>query len=142
MTNKPATIEDAKRQAKLLRARLADDGITISHSKSLELIAQQCGYHDWNTMHASFGNCPARDWQPGDIVAGRYLSQPFHAEILSVTRLRDGWYRLTFEFDVPVDVVTFESFSNFRRRTTQVIGPDGMTREKTSDGRPHMVLEI
>ncbi|TLP48428.1 hypothetical protein FDK21_01855 [Cohaesibacter sp. CAU 1516] len=142
MTNKPASIDAAKKQAKLLRNKLADDGTAISHSKSLELIAQQYGFRDWNSLFADYGNRPKRDWQVGDIVSGHYLSQPFRAEILSVTRMGDGWFRLTFKFDEPVDIITFESWSAFRQRTTQVIGPDGMTREKTSDGRPHMVLEL
>nr|WP_321443896.1 glyoxalase superfamily protein [uncultured Cohaesibacter sp.] len=142
MTNKPASIEAAKKQAKMLRSKLASDGVEMSHSKSLELIAQQYGFRDWNSLFADYGNRPKRDWQTGDRVSGHYLTQPFQAEIISVTRIGDGWFRLTFKFDKPVDVVTFESWSNFRQRTTQVIGPDGMTREKTSDGRPHMVLDL
>lgn len=142
MTNKPTSIDAAKKQAKLLRAKLADDGTAISHSKSLELIAQQYGFRDWNSFFADYGNRPKRDWQIGDRVTGHYLAQPFKAEILSVTRMGDGWFRLTFKFDEPVDVIAFESWSAFRQRTTQVIGPNGMTREKTSDGRPHMVLDL
>lgn len=139
---KPGSVEEAKKQAKLLRAKLATEGMNVSHSKSLELIAQQHGYRDWNTLFAQYGNKPSRAWQVGDIVSGRYLSQPFDAEIIAVKQVSDGWYRLTFQFAEPVDVITFESMSNFRSRTSQVIGPDGTTRERTSNGQPHMVLDI
>jgi Glyoxalase superfamily protein len=40
-----------------------------------------------------------------------------------------------------VDVVTFDSFSNFRKRVWGVVGPLGESREKTSDGQPHLVIE-
>ncbi|SNY94387.1 hypothetical protein SAMN04515647_4707 [Cohaesibacter sp. ES.047] len=142
MSNKPSTIEEAKKQAKLLREKLRAEGMELSHSKTLELIAQQHGYRDWNTLFASFGNRASRQWQVGDRVSGLYLSQPFKAEIIAVRRMSDGWYHLTFQFDEAVDVITFEGMSNWRTRTSQTVGPDGTTQEKTSDGRPHMVLGL
>ncbi|MEN8685342.1 glyoxalase superfamily protein, partial [Marivita sp.] len=42
--------------------------------------------------------------------------------------------------DEPVDVVHFDSFSNFRKRVQCVVGPSGTTKEKTSNGQPHVVL--
>ena len=48
--------------------------------------------------------------------------------------------RLTLKFDEPVDVVTFDSFSAFRHRVNCVVDETGRSREKTSDGRPHMEL--
>ena len=138
----PQSVMAAKKQAKVLRSKLASEGMTISHSKSLELIAQQHGFRDWNTLFARFGNSPERAWQQGDRVSGLYLSQSFEAEIIAVKKLSGGWYRLTFQFDQPVDVITFESMSNFRSRTTQVIGPQGTTLEKTSNGQPHMILDL
>ena len=41
-----------KSQAKRLRASLGTQGKTISHGQSLEMIAQQYGHHDWNTINA------------------------------------------------------------------------------------------
>lgn len=142
MNSIPTSAEEAKKQARLLRNKLKEEGVEISHSKSLELVAQQHGFRDWNTLFARFGNRPVRDWQQGDRVSGLYLSQSFEAEIIAVKKIGDGWFRLTFQFDKPVDVITFEGMSNYRSRTSQVIGPDGTTREKTSNGRPHMVLDI
>ncbi len=138
---KPASIDAAKAQAKRLRAELAADGTEVSHGKALELVAHQYGYRDWNTLHAAMGNRPPADWAVGEQVRGRYLGQPFSAEILAVEVLQPGWFRLSLQLDQPVDVVTFDSFSNFRRRLTSVVGPRGCSPARTSDGQPHLVLE-
>ena len=140
MTQSLPTIEEAKLQAKILRARLSDDGVTITHSKALELLAQQYGYHDWNTLFAMLGNRPEVLWTVGDRVRGHYLGQSFTAEILGVERQTEGWFRLALELDEAVDVVTFDSFSNFRKRIRGVVGPAGASREKTSDGQPHLTV--
>ncbi|MGC5221439.1 glyoxalase superfamily protein [Micromonospora sp. DT81.3] len=48
------TIEtDPKSMASRLRARLAEDGTGISHSRALDLVAAQLGYRDWNTLAAA-----------------------------------------------------------------------------------------
>ncbi|WFU47080.1 glyoxalase superfamily protein [Sinorhizobium terangae] len=137
-------LDALKDQAKRLRSRLAAEGEAISHSRSLELVAAQYGYRDWNTLHAAVGNRPPfNPWMLGSRVKGHYLGQAFEAEILSVHAISagPGRYRLTFKFDEPVDVVTFESFSAFRQRVTATIDETGRTVEKTSDGRPHLELE-
>ena len=43
---------NAKAMAKYLRAALADQNISLSHSSSLEIIAKQLGFADWNTLSA------------------------------------------------------------------------------------------
>jgi hypothetical protein len=43
---------DPKAMAKFLRAALALQGVALSHSACLELVAQQLGYSDWNTAAA------------------------------------------------------------------------------------------
>jgi hypothetical protein len=43
---------DAKAMAQTLRTALAARGVKISHSESLELIAQALGVRDWNTLSA------------------------------------------------------------------------------------------
>jgi len=52
----------------------------------------------------------------------------------------DGWFALNLKFETPIDVVRFPAFSSFRSYVNCTIGPDGCTVEKTSDGRPHVVL--
>ncbi|NNG04062.1 MAG: hypothetical protein HKM95_08170 [Inquilinus sp.] len=138
------SIEALKTQAKRLRATLAADGTSIGHGRSLELLAHQHGYKDWNTLHAAIGNRPRPSpVAVGDRVGGHYLSQPFDGEVIGVQALTTpDRYRVTLRFDEPVDVVTFDSFSAYRRRVTCTIDRAGRTAEKTSDGRPHMVLRL
>lgn len=106
------TLVEAKAQARRLREGLAAEGRQISHSRSLELVASQHGYRDWNTFHAALGNRPPDGFVPGGRVTGHYLSQPFAATVLSVEMPRSGWFRLVLDLDEAVDVVTFDSFSN------------------------------
>jgi len=136
---RPGAIEGLKAQAKRLRQALAEDGDFISHSEALELLAKQLGYRDWNTLHAAAGNRPA-ELQLGDRVSGAYLGQPFFGAIIGVETLSGGRRRITIDFDEPVDVVTFESFSAYRKRVTAIVGEDGCSAEKTSNGRPQMEL--
>lgn len=138
------SIESLKDQARRLRASLADSGEPISHSRSLELVARQHGYRDWNTVHAAIGNRPAvPPVTLGGKASGRYLNQPFTARVIGVeARLEPGRWKVTLQLDEPVDVVTFDSFSAFRSRITATVDADGRTAEKTSNGLPHLVLDL
>ncbi|MCH6169760.1 glyoxalase superfamily protein [Pseudonocardia alaniniphila] len=49
------TTDAAKAAARRLRADLAEQSITISHSAALELVAHQLGLCDWNTASAQLG---------------------------------------------------------------------------------------
>lgn len=142
MTSQLPNLSEAKSQARRLREALSGQGTEIGHAQSLELVAHKYGFRDWNAFHAAIGNRPPPAWAVGGRVEGKYLSQPFAATVLSLTMLRPGWFRLTLDLDEAVDVVSFDSFSNFRKRIQCVVGPAGTSREKTSDGTPHMVLEI
>lgn len=46
------TYKDAKAMAKSLRDSLAAKGVSLSHSDCLEIVAQQFGFVDWNTLSA------------------------------------------------------------------------------------------
>lgn len=137
------TLSAIKDQARRLRARLEADGQTVSHSKSLELVASQHGFRDWNTLAAALGNRPGIETlRPGMRVSGAYLGQRFTGRLLGIELLnaRSDRIRVTLDFDEPVDVVTFPSFSSFRKRVTGTIGEDGMSRERTSNGLPQLEL--
>ena len=133
-------LEAAKAQARGLRADLAHRGQAVSHSQALELVARSWGKPDWNTLHAAIGNAPRAPVAVGQIVPGRYLKQAFLAEVTAVREISKGAWELVLEFDTPVDVVVFDSFSNFRRRVTKQVAADGTSVEVTSDGVPHLVL--
>ncbi|WP_375201285.1 glyoxalase superfamily protein [Hyphococcus sp.] len=148
MTNTPLpspnlpSIDALKQQAKRLRAGLDEDGDFITHSESLELVAKQHGYRDWNTLHAAIGNRPPiKRFQLGSRVKGRYLGQPFKGEIIAIRSMPPDRLRVVLKFDEPVDVVTFDSFSAYRSRVSVTINAEGLTAEKTSDGAPQLVME-
>ncbi len=48
---------------------------------------------------------------------------------------------MTLDLAEPVDVVTFDSFSNFRSRVRKAVDAYGRSFDKTSDGEPHLVLQ-
>lgn len=130
-------VEALKAQAKRLRTDLPD----ISHARVLELVAHQWGYRNWNTLAALAGQVAnAHRYQLGDRVNGTYLGQSFSGEIIGAQRLGADQTRLTIQFDAPVDVVKFDSFSAYRSRVSATINGDGKTAAQTSDGVPHMQL--
>jgi hypothetical protein len=138
----PPSLDELKTQAKRLRDSLARAGIPINHSRSLELLAHQLGYKDWNTLFAATSE-PSSLLALGGRVSGDYLGQPFRGEIIGISRISaHPHYRITLKFDEPVDVVTFSSFSAFRRRVSCVVDRSGETAERTSDGRPHLRLAL
>lgn len=141
MTRDLPTISEAKQEARHLRATLAEQGEAISHAQALERVAQQHGFRDWNAFHAVLRDRPPQGWEAGGRVTGRYLSQPFAATVLAADQFRPGWFRLVLDLDAAVDVVRFDSFSNLRKRIRVEVGPGGHSRERTSDGTPHVVLK-
>ncbi len=137
------TLSALKDQARRLRSRMEANGDAINHSRALELIAAQFGFNDWNTLHAAVGNrAGPEQLTPGARVTGAYLGQPFSARIVGVQALTSapGSYRVSLDLDEAVDVVTFDSFSSFRKRVNGVIGKEGVSRERTSNGRPQLEL--
>lgn len=126
-----------KSEAKTLRATAPE----LTHAQALEQIAKRHGARDWNTLHARIAR-PVR-LTPGMRVAGHYLGHAFEGFVKAVELIGSGGdkLRVTLHFDDPVDVVQFQSFSSYRQRVTAVVGTDGRSVERTSDGTPHMVLE-
>lgn len=142
MSKRLPTLAEAKQNAKQLRSLLAEQSTVISHSEALERIAAQNGFKDWNTLHAAIANRPPEGWVLGGRVRGRYLSQPFDATVVGMQAQRPGWFRLELALDTAVDVVTFDSFSNMRKNISGSVGPDGTSVERTSDGVPHLAIEM
>lgn len=138
----PRSTEWAKAQARTLRAELAKSGRAISHSQALERVARKNGYRDWNVMAAALKEGDNLPFTFGDRVRGLYLGHPFAGTLHRVTQLEPGWARVVIDFDVPIDVVKFASFSNFRQRVQGSVGPQGRSREMTSDGVPHLQIGL
>jgi len=144
MTN---TSIDYKTQARRLRTGLADDGIAISHSKALELVARQHGMRDWNTLAAAGDPPPEASAQPaapfavGDRVAGTFNGKPAQGRVIGMTEtIKPTLWRATVKFDPPVDVVTSELFSSERRRIEMIVGADGRSRRLTGTETGVMAL--
>lgn len=100
---------------------------------------------DWNTLSALATKpnaVPIAALSVGSHVRGRYLNQPFTGKVLALAETGGGLHRITIHFDEPVDVVTFESFSAFRQRINAQIDTNGVSPRKTSNGQPHLVLDI
>lgn len=131
-------IAEAKTQAKALRKALAAQGVTISHAQALELLAQQQGERDWNTLHAKLAK--SLTLQLNQILKGRYMGQFFEGTLISIAK-KGSHYQIVIQLDKPIDTVTFSSFSNHRKRLRAVINSDGQSLAKTSDGVPHLVIE-
>jgi len=135
------TRDQAKARAKAIRARFATENQHISYSAALERVAAEQGYANWNVMSSRLSNTPEVPVQVGDRVEGSYLKQPFSGTIAAVKNIGQGTaFEISIDFDTPVDVVEFESFSNFRRRVSTKIKPGGVSFNKTSDGVPQMIV--
>lgn len=143
MSTSLMSLDALKQRAKSLRKALAETGHAVSHSQSLELLAKQLGHRDWNTLHASLGNRLPLPFQVGQRVSGRYLGQPFQGELTAVAkRSADGRFIVNVRFDTPIDVIVFDSMTNFRSYAKAVVNQDGYTVEKTSNGEPHLVFDM
>ncbi len=142
MTQTIFTREHAKVRAKQLRAEALSNGKTISHSQALEQVARENGFGNWNVMSARLGNAPELSFHIGDEVSGRYLKQAFSGRVQAVRVLAGGHaLEVVFDFDEPVDVVTFDSFSSWRKRVRATVTTQGISFAKTSDGVPQMIVE-
>lgn len=141
MTQTPLPSHDAlKSHARRLRATLAQSGTPVSHAAALEHLAHQWGYRDWNTLSDTAKRSVPQSWALGQRVSGQYLGHHFTGTVKSVRAKGSDHVHLTVTFDTPVDVVTSSRFSSLRRQVSCTIGASGRTVEKTSDGKPHMVL--
>ena len=136
------SVSELKAQARRLRAALSGKGQAVTHSQALELLSAQYGYRDWNTVCAAANSKIEHAFVIGDRVSGTYMRQPFCGEIRALAKVgQNGHVRVTLQFDQPVDVVSFESFSSHRSRVTAVIRADGDSVKKTSDGEPHLKVK-
>ena len=124
------SLPELKAQAKSLRTALAATGHAVSHSQSLELLAKQHGFRDWNTFHARIGNEAAPAFALNQRIEGRYLYQPFRGEIIGIRAMASNTrFAVILRFDTPVDVITFEGMSNFRTQVQAVVNSEGISAE-------------
>jgi hypothetical protein len=139
---KPAsslTTTDLKAEARDWRLEQAEAGHPVTHGQALEMIARFHGFRDWNTANGVLPVTRGPVFAIGQRVGGTFLKQPFKGTVIGVKSLGSGdLLRVTIQFDDPVDVVTFDSFSAFRHRVDAVVSRHGISPSRTSDGEPHM----
>lgn len=136
------SVSELKAQAKRLRKALAANGQQLSHSQALEIVSTQHGFRDWNTASATAAHPNSFRYSVGDRVSGTYMRQAFKGEIKALAQVGSTErYHITIQFDQPVDVVTFDSFSAFRSRVNCLIRSDGVAVKRTSDGEPYLRLD-
>lgn len=134
------SVIEAKSQAKALRASLAAQGTTITHARALELVAHQNGARDWNTLQAKLSRAEPQLFHLNDEVSGHYLGQAFTGRIVALSKVGANT-QVSLQLNEPIDTVQFESFSNMRRHIRGMVGPNGRSPRKTSDGTPHLVID-
>lgn len=141
---KPAshlTISDLKTEAREYRAAQLDAGRPLTHAQSLEMVARFHGFRDWNTASGVLPITRGPTFAVSQRIEGNFLKQPFTGTIIGVAALGAGdLFKLTVQFDTPVDVVTFDSFSAYRHRVDATVDRNGVSPSRTSDGEPHMVI--
>ncbi|PIL14305.1 hypothetical protein P775_26740 [Puniceibacterium antarcticum] len=69
------------------------------------------------------------------------MSQPFSGRIVALAKAGANT-QISIQLDEPVDTVKFESFSNLRHHIRGVVGPDGHSPRQTSDGTPHLIIDM
>lgn len=136
------SLQSAKAQAAEYRQNQQAKGQHLSHAQSLEAIAKQHGFRTWAALRVRLIDHAPNGWIPGATISGHYLGQRFLGTLHQVTQASPGWYRLSIALDQPIDVVTFDSFSNHRSRLQAVVGDKGYTKEATSNGAPVMVVDL
>lgn len=142
-TSMASSPEVLKSEARAMRDANAVTGKTMTQAQALEAVARKHGYRDWNTASAVAQDVGQAPVTVGQHVTGTYLKQKFSARVLGTSILSAGrYYRVTLHFDTPVDVVTFDSFSALRRRVTTRVDAQGVSPERTSDGEPHVRLDL
>ena len=141
---KPAsllTTSDLKAEARIWRAEQAEAGHPVTHSQALEMVARFHGFRDWNTASGVLPVTRGPAYSVGQRVEGNYLKQTYKGTIIGVNALGAGdMFRLTVQFDEPVDVVAFDSFSAYRQRVVATVNREGVSPSRTSDGSPHMIV--
>ncbi|WP_417466092.1 glyoxalase superfamily protein [Kordiimonas sp.] len=145
----------AKGRAKRLRSYLAELDLPLTHAQSLEAIAKEDGFRDWNTYAANppagmaENDVPARaaqrdhqsasrlQFHVGDRVAGIYRGTPYRGTILGLEKTDGGpVWRIKIQFDAPVEIGTSEALSLTRLRIRSMINADGasVNLKGTPDG--------
>lgn len=104
------TVRDAKLMARTLETALRGRSIPISHGESLDLVARQFGFHDWNILSAQLKRQEAAETRPiAAPKAWAFLAQHPSEFDHGVTRdRRDGRNVALIRHAVPTSLTRYE----------------------------------
>lgn len=136
------TVDQAKSDARLLRMQLRAQGQPASHGNCLEMVAHSHGYKDWNALRAVLVRKLAVDWMVGGRIQGLYRRHAFTATIASVNKVGRDCFHVKIRLDKAIDVVSFASFSNFRKTICTVVDASGASLEKDSTGQSQLRISV
>ncbi len=136
-------LDRLKDQARRMRARAAARGAPITHSAALERLARALGCRDWNTLRGLAARRPeGAPAAPGERVALRYMGVPAQGRVQTVRAADDGpgLWRVALDLDAPMTVCAPGGIPVVRRRIMATVDGDGVSRDRRSDGTPHLAL--
>jgi Glyoxalase superfamily protein len=140
MTREPPS--DYKNHARRLRDALAADGIVVSHTRALELVAKQNGARDWNTLAARPSAETGAPFAVGQKVSGTFNGTPAQGRVIGLEEtIKPDLWRVTVAFNPPVNASTSAHFAAERRRVQMVVGADGRSRRLTGTETGVMALQ-
>ena len=136
-----ASAQTLKSEAKVLRETRAAAGETLTHGAALEAVARSHGFRDWNTARAALPDRVAVPFQVGGRVKGTYLDVPFRCMLIGVQLLSDmAHYKVTVNFDEPVNVTPTFMFATLRHRVMATVDIHGISSALRGNGSPQMVV--
>ena len=135
------SVQTLKSEARALRQERNATGENLTHGAALEAVAQAHGFRDWNTACASLPDRMPTSFQVGQHVHGTYLDHPFKGTLIGVQLMSDmAHYKLTVNFDHPVNVTPEFMFATLRHRVMATVDLRGVTPALRGNGRPQMVV--
>jgi hypothetical protein len=135
------SVQTLKSEAKAMREERSAAGEMMTHAAALEMVAKAHGFRDWNTARASLPDRVAVPFQVGQRVHGTYLEQPFKGILIGVQLMSDGQhFKITVNFDAPVNVTPNFMFASFRHRVMATVDLHGVTPALRGNGVPQMIV--
>ena len=135
------SVQTLKSEAKALRQERSAAGENLTHAAALEAVAKAHGFRDWNTARASLPDRVAIPFQIGQRVHGTYLEQPFKGIVIGVQLMGEGQhFKITVNFDEPVNVTPGFMFSAFRQRVVATVDLHGVSPALRGNGKPQMIV--
>lgn len=147
-------IKLAKTRAKRLRATLAEQGHTISHSESLEAIAKTEGYRDWNTYSALFKTVSEElsartnehmqyPLHVGDTISGTFRGIRFAGRLLKLEEtITPGVWRAKLHFETPVKLPAHDALNLTRQRVSCMLNASGVSVNLKGKPDGHITLDM